>query len=160
LELGIDIGSVDLVVLVHPPGDVVRLLQRVGRAGHGPGGVRRGLVLTASAAELLEATVTAASRLSAQCEPLTIPCAPRAVLCQQLLGMTCARPCAPDELFEVVRRSAPYAELARRDFDDCLAYLRGLDRDGKPWLPARLREDGDCFRVKDARTARLLRRNL
>ena len=47
LELGIDIGSVDLVALVHPPGGVVRLLQRVGRAGHGPGRVRRGLVFTA-----------------------------------------------------------------------------------------------------------------
>src|SRR5439155_8348624 len=46
LELGIDVGTVDLVALVHPPGGVVRLLQRVGRAGHGPGRVRRGLVLT------------------------------------------------------------------------------------------------------------------
>src|SRR5262249_25109724 len=61
LELGIDIGSVDGVVLVHPPGGVVRLLQRVGRAGHGPNRVKRGLVCTASAAELLETAVTGAS---------------------------------------------------------------------------------------------------
>ena len=70
LELGIDIGSVDLVALVHPPGGVVRLLQRVGRAGHGPGRVRRGLVFTASPAELLEAVVTGASGRAAECEPL------------------------------------------------------------------------------------------
>jgi ATP-dependent Lhr-like helicase len=160
LELGIDIGAVDLAVLVHPPGDVVRLLQRIGRAGHGPYAIRRGLVLTASAAELLEATVTAASGLASQCEPLVLPEAPLDVLCQQVLGMSAARPWPPDEMFELVRRSAPYANLSRRDFDDCLAYLLGLDRQGQPWLPARLREDGDCLTIRDARTARLVRRNL
>jgi ATP-dependent Lhr-like helicase len=160
LELGIDIGAVELVVLVHPPGDVVRLLQRVGRSGHGPGGVKRGLVLTATAAELLEAAVTAASGQAAQCEPLRVPAFPLDVLCQQVLGMAAARTWAPDEMFALVRRAAPYAGLPRRDFDDCLAYLRGLDRDGRSWLPARLREDGDGFAIRDARTARLLRRNL
>jgi ATP-dependent Lhr-like helicase len=160
LELGIDVGSVDLAVLVHPPGDVVRLLQRVGRSGHGPHALRRGLVLTAGPAELLEATVTAASGLAGQCEPLRVPEAPLDVLCQQLVGILAADPRAPDELFALVRRAAPYAELSREDFDGCLAYLRGLDRDGESWLPARLAEDGDCLRVRDARTARLLRRNL
>jgi ATP-dependent Lhr-like helicase len=160
LELGIDIGAVDMAVLVHPPGDVVRLLQRVGRAGHGPHALRRGLVLGATAAELLEGAVTAASGLAAQCEPLRVPRAPLDVLCQQILGMTAVRSWPPDELFELVRRAGPYAELTRGDFDACLAYLRGLDHTGQPWLPARLREDGDCFRIRDGRTARLLRRNL
>src|SRR5262249_54409940 len=74
LELGIDVGSVDGVVLVHPPGGVVRLLQRVGRAGHAPGRPRRGLVLTATAAELLEAAVTGAGALPpASHEPLHGP---------------------------------------------------------------------------------------
>jgi ATP-dependent Lhr-like helicase len=160
LELGIDVGAVDLAVLVHPPGDVIRLLQRVGRAGHEPGGLRRGLLLTATPAELLEAAVTSASGRAGQCEPLAVVPAPLDVLCQQLLGACCARPWPADDLFALVRKSAPYAGLSRRDFDDCLAYLRGLDRAGEPWLPARLREDGDCFRIQDARTARLLRRNL
>jgi ATP-dependent Lhr-like helicase len=62
LELGIDIGAIDEVVLIHPPGDVVRFLQRLGRSGHAPGGTRNGLILVSSAAELMEATVTAASR--------------------------------------------------------------------------------------------------
>src|SRR5262249_6181103 len=75
LELGIDVGAVDLAVLIHPPGDVIRLLQRVGRSGHEPGALRRGLVLTASAGELLEAAVTIASGLSGQCEPLRLPAA-------------------------------------------------------------------------------------
>jgi ATP-dependent Lhr-like helicase len=160
LELGIDIGSVGLAVLVHPPGDVVRLLQRVGRAGHVPGGLRHGLVLTASAAELLEAAVTCASARSDQCEPLSLPDAPLDVLCQHILGACCAGSRHPDDLFALFRQAAPYSALSRRDFDACIAYLRGLDCEGRVWLAERLREDGDCFRVKDAQTARLLRRNI
>lgn len=160
LELGIDVGSIDLAVLVHPPGDVVRLLQRVGRAGHDPGGVRRGLVLTATAAELLEAAVTIASARSGQCEPLPAQPPPLDVLSQHLLGACCARSWDADELFALVRRAAPYAELTRDDFDACMSYLRGVDSQGRSWLPPRLREDGDCWRVRNARTVRLLRRNL
>lgn len=160
LELGIDIGSVDLAVLVHPPGDVVRLLQRVGRAGHDPGGIRQGLLLTATAAELLESTVTCASGRAGQCEPLTLAPGPLDVLCQQLLGMCCSRSWDPDEMFDTVTRAAPYADLTRDDFDACLAYLRGVDQFGEAWLPPRLREDGDCWRVHSARVAGLLRRNL
>ncbi len=160
LELGIDIGEVDLVVLVHPPGDVVRLLQRVGRAGHGPGRVKRGLVLTATAAELLEAVVTGASGQAAQCEPLRVPVQPLDVLCQQLLGMAAAGAWQAEEVFQQVRRSYPYRHLDRRDFEDCLAYLQGWDRDGEPWLPARLCCVAGRYSIQDQRTARLLRRNL
>jgi ATP-dependent Lhr-like helicase len=160
LELGIDIGSVDLVVLVHPPGDVVRLLQRVGRAGHGPGRVRRGLVLTDSASELLEAAVTAASGTAGQCEPLSVDAAPLDVLCQQLLGMACAGACCADEVYELVRCSYPFRDLARTDFDDCLSYLFGRDRDGGDWLRSRLIGDSQAFTVCDEGTAKLLRRNL
>ncbi len=122
--------------------------------------VRRGLVLTASPAELLEAAVTLASGRSGQCEPLRLPPAPLDVLCQQILGMCCARSHDAEEMFDGLRRSAPYAELRREDFNDCLAYLRGIDREGEAWLPARLRADGDCWRIRNVRTARLFRRNL
>jgi ATP-dependent Lhr-like helicase len=160
LELGIDVGSIELAVLVHPPGDVVRLLQCVGRSGHGPGGVRRGLVLTASEAELLEAAVTAASGRAGQCEPLRVAGQPLDVLCQQVLGMAAVREWSADEMYELVRRATPYRDLPRRDFDDCLAYLLGLDHDRRPWLPPRLRGDAGSFSILDERTARLLRRNL
>jgi ATP-dependent Lhr-like helicase len=160
LELGIDIGPVDLVVLIHPPGDVVRLLQRVGRAGHGPRRVKHGLVLTATAAELLEAAVTAASGLAGQCEPLRVPAHPLDVLCQHIAGMAAVRPWSADEVFDLVRRADPYRELPRADFDGCLRYLLGLDRDGQPWLPGRLQGDLSHFALADAATGRLLRRNL
>jgi len=161
LELGIDIGAVDLVILVHPPGDVVRLLQRVGRAGHGPGRTRHGLVLTATTAELLEAAVTGASGRSAQCEPLRVPPQPLDVLCQHLLGMAAVHAWTADEAFRLVRRAHPYRELSRSDFEDCLAYLSGRASNAQSdWLPARLRWDGDRFALLNERTARLLRRNL
>jgi ATP-dependent Lhr-like helicase len=165
LELGIDVGSVDGVVLVHPPGDVVRLLQRIGRSGHGPGLPKRGLVLTASAGELLEATVTAASTRSAQCEPLSVPDHPLDVLCQQLLGMAAARSWTADEAFALVRRAHPYRALTRDDFDAALDYLSGRRREKgiayfSEWLPARIAWGGDEFRILDRRTAKLLRRNL
>jgi ATP-dependent Lhr-like helicase len=160
LELGIDIGSVDAVVLVHPPGGVVRLLQRVGRGGHGPGRPRRGLVLTAGPAELLEAAVTAAASRSAQVEPLRVPTHPLDVLCQQLVAMAAMQSWRAEEAFHLVRRAYPYRDLPRDDFDGCLDYLAGLCRDGQPWLPARIDRRGEHFVLGDARTARLLRRNL
>lgn len=160
LELGIDIGPVDGVVLVHPPGGVIRLLQRVGRSGHSPGRTRRGLVLTSGPGELLEATVTAAGSHSGQVEPLCVPDHPFDVLCQQVLGMAAQRPWQPDEAFALVRRAYPFRALPRDDFDACLDYLSGRHRDGRDWLPARLCWFGDEFSIADERTARLLRRNL
>jgi ATP-dependent Lhr-like helicase len=160
LELGIDIGHVEAVVLMHPPGDVVRLLQRVGRGGHGPGRVRRGLVLTASPAELLEAAVTAAAGRSGQYEPLRVPSHPLDVLCQQLVGMAAHRPWLREEAYQLIRRAWPYRDLPREDFDGCLDYLSGRHRDGRSWLPARLCWSGDEFELTDAGIARVLRRNL
>jgi ATP-dependent Lhr-like helicase len=160
LELGLDAGTVDGVVLVHPPGGVVRLLQRVGRSGHGPTRPRRGLVLTANPAELLEATVTGASGRSGQYEALRSPGAPLDVLCQQLLGMAAGRAWTRAEAWTLVRRAHRYCDLTRSDFDGCLDYLSGRRRNGEEWLPPRLRWQGDTFSILDDRTARLLRRNL
>ncbi len=160
LELGIDIGSVDAVVLVHPPGEVVRLLQRVGRAGHGPGRLRRGLVFTATAAELLEAAVTVSSGQLARCEPLRVPAHPLDVLCQQLVGLAAQGWWSAPEAFALVRRAYPFRGLSRADFDACLDYLSGRRAGDPTWLPPRLRWEEDRFTIQDERTARILRRNI
>ncbi|MSQ97432.1 MAG: DEAD/DEAH box helicase [Gemmataceae bacterium] len=181
LELGIDIGSVDLVVFVHPPGAVVRLLQRVGRSGHRPNEPRRGLLLTASPSELLEAVVTVGSGHDGQIEPVRVLQAPLDVLCQQIVGIAMAGVASPHATFHLIRRALPYRDLAWSDFQDCLDYLSGRHQDGTDWLPARLRwegeapaeprtqarreprppgSDADCFTIADARTAKFLRRNL
>ncbi|HEV8059903.1 MAG TPA: DEAD/DEAH box helicase [Gemmataceae bacterium] len=160
LELGIDIGRIDGVVLVHPPGCVVRLLQRVGRSGHEPGGVRRGLVLTASPAELMEATVTGASGRSGEYDRLTVANHPLDVLCQQLLGMAAQRGWSAAEARTLVRRAYPYRDLSDEDFAGCLDYLSGRHRDGTPWLPSRLAWSGERWSLLDERTARILRQNI
>jgi ATP-dependent Lhr-like helicase len=163
LELGIDIGCVDLVVLIHPPGGVVRLLQRVGRGGHGPGRTRRGLVITGSTAELLDAAVTATSGRASQCEPLRVARFPLDVLCQQLLGLACSGVWSADEAYRLICRAHPFANLPRKDFDDCLDYLSGGQagiEDSASWLPSRLRWDEGHFTIRDEQTARLVRQNL
>lgn len=170
LELGIDIGPVEQVVLCRPPGSVARLLQRVGRAGHRPGQGRCGLLLTSSAAELLQAAVLAAATrtdaglsAAAACEPLRVVHQPLDVLCQQLLGMSIAAPCDREPTWQLVRRAYPYRSLSREDFDACLDYLSGR-RPGDPvgeatWIPARIRWQNDTFLVRDRRTERILRTN-
>jgi ATP-dependent Lhr-like helicase len=116
--------------------------------------------LVETPAELLEATVTVASGRAQQAECLSVPACPLDVLCQHLVGMASARPWRTEEAYHLFRRTYPFRELARDDFDDGLAYLCGQHRDGRAWLPARLRREGHWFRIRDAWTARLLRRNL
>src|SRR6185369_5188427 len=105
LELGIDIGSVDQVVFVHPPGGVVRLLQRVGRSGHRPGEPRQGLLLTASRGELLEAVVTASGGRDGQIEPVRVLQQPLDVVCQQIAGMAMSGWWTAQDAYALIRRA-------------------------------------------------------
>src|SRR5262245_13625119 len=161
LELGIDIGSIDSVVFVHPPGGAARLVQRLGRSGHRPGQPRRGLVLTATTTELAEAAVTAAAGRDGQIERLRIADQPLDVLCQHLVGLAIGEAWNPLDAFTLVRRAYPYRSLTADDFARCLDYLSGRHADGTNWLPARLAwtADGRFTMVSDA-IAKLLRRNL
>lgn len=160
LELGIDIGSVDGVVFVHPPGGVSRLLQRLGRARHRPDAVRRGLLLCSHASEILEAGVTAASGLDGQVEKLAIPDHPLDVLCQHLVGMGIGLAWSKPTALELIRRAYPYRHLSEDDLDACVAYLCGHSAEARDWLPARLDELGPLYSVTSRRTARLVVRNL
>lgn len=161
LELGIDIGSIDSVVFVHPPGGAARLVQRLGRSGHRPGQPRCGLVLTATAAELAEAAVTAAAGRDGQIERLQVAERPLDVLCQHLVGLAIGEAWTPTDALTLVRRAYCYRNLTEDDFARCLDYLSGRHADGTTWLPARLgwTADGRFTIVSDA-IAKLLRRNL
>lgn len=125
LELGIDMGHVDLVIQVAAPPSVASALQRVGRAGHRVGDISRGVFYPKHRGDLLGATVTLAGMRSGTLEPLAIPTNPLDVLAQQTVAACALEPISVDSWYEALRRSAPYTELPRTLFDATLEMLAG-----------------------------------
>ena len=125
LELGIDMGAVDLVVQVGAPPSVASGLQRIGRAGHQVGEISTGVVFPVHQADLIHAAVATDRMLKGQIESLRVPANPLDVLAQQTVAA-----CAIDELeveawFDTVRRSAPFAALPRSAYEAVLDLLAG-----------------------------------
>jgi ATP-dependent helicase Lhr and Lhr-like helicase len=125
LELGIDMGAVDLVIQIESPISVASGLQRVGRAGHQVGAVSVAKVFPKYRGDLLLSTVIVDRMTKALVEPTVIPRNPLDVLSQQLVASVVAEDRTADELFDTVRRAAPYAELPRSVFDATLDMLSG-----------------------------------
>jgi ATP-dependent Lhr-like helicase len=125
LELGIDMGAVDLVIQVESPPSVASGLQRVGRAGHNVGDVSRGVIFPKYAADLVQAAVVADRMQAGAIEELHVPRNPLDVLAQQLVAMTALDDWAVDDLESVVRRSAPFATLTRPVLEAVLDMLAG-----------------------------------
>ncbi len=125
LELGIDMGAVDLVIQVESPTSVSRGLQRVGRAGHTVGAPSRGVIFPKYRGDLLEAAVVTRRMLDGAIEPTVVPRDPLDVLAQQIVAMTVVEPWTTDDLYATVTRAAPFADLAREAFDGVLAMLAG-----------------------------------
>jgi ATP-dependent Lhr-like helicase len=125
LELGIDMGAVDLVVQVASPGRVSTGLQRVGRAGHQVGAPSRGKVFPKHRADLLETAVVVERMQSGQIEETHYPRNPLDVLCQQVVAMCALDDWPVDELTAVVRSAAPFAELSDEVLGSVLDLLSG-----------------------------------
>jgi ATP-dependent helicase Lhr and Lhr-like helicase len=125
LELGIDMGAIDLVVLVESPGSTARGLQRVGRAGHKVGETSVGRLFPKFRGDLLEATVVAGRMLQGELEPISIPRNALDVLAQQIVAMCSMRPWTVDDLLRLVRRAFPYRELSRDALCATLDMLAG-----------------------------------
>ncbi|GEK18829.1 Lhr family helicase [Cellulomonas persica] len=125
LELGIDMGAVDLVVQVGAPPSVASGLQRIGRAGHQVGAVSRGVVFPTYRGELVAAAVTAQRMRSGELEPLAIPSNPLDVLAQQVVAMVAVDDWPVDELARVVRRAAPFSQLGDATLRAVLDMLAG-----------------------------------
>ncbi|MDM7991618.1 ATP-dependent helicase [Arthrobacter sp. zg-Y877] len=125
LELGIDMGAVDLVVQVESPPSVASGLQRVGRAGHQVGEISQGVMFPKHRGDLLNSAVTAERMLAGQIEPLAIPANPLDILAQQTVAAAALGSIDVEEWFDVVRRSAPFAGLPRSAFDATLDLLSG-----------------------------------
>ncbi|MHA7303704.1 ATP-dependent helicase [Arthrobacter sp. TMN-49] len=125
LELGIDMGAVDLVIQVESPPSVASGLQRVGRAGHQVGEISDGILFPKHRADLLHSAVTVERMLAGAIEPLSIPANPLDILAQQTVAATALEPLDVDEWFDTVRRSAPFLALPRSAFDATLDLLAG-----------------------------------
>jgi ATP-dependent Lhr-like helicase len=140
LELGIDIGTIDRVVLLNSPKGVARGLQRVGRSGHRLSGTVRGTFVPTVPADLIESMVTAEAMRKRQVDAITIPRGCLDVLAQHLIGMALqAQPHGihTDRAYELARRTLAYAELPRETFDEVVRYVATPDGAGtaaKLWL--------------------------
>jgi len=125
LELGIDMGAVDLVIQVESPGAVATGLQRVGRAGHQVGAPSRGKLFPKHRADLLEAAVVVERMQAGQIEETHYPRNPLDVLCQQIVAMCALDDWAMDDLVGVIRSSAPFADLSEEVLASVLDLLSG-----------------------------------
>ncbi len=125
LELGIDMGAVDLVIQVEAPPSVASGLQRVGRAGHQVGEVSRGVLFPKHRGDLVQTAVTVERMRAGQIEALRVPTNPLDVLAQQIVACVALDVWQTDELFAAVRRAAPFATLPRSAFDATLDLLAG-----------------------------------
>ncbi|WP_240137924.1 ATP-dependent helicase [Streptomyces sp. MUM 178J] len=125
LELGIDMGAVDLVVQVESPPSVASGLQRVGRAGHQVGAVSRGVVFPKYRGDLVQAAVVTERMRGGAIEALRVPANPLDVLAQQLVAMVALDTWQFDDLLALVRRAAPFASLPESAFTAVLDMLAG-----------------------------------
>jgi ATP-dependent helicase Lhr and Lhr-like helicase len=125
LELGIDMGAVDLVLLVESPGAVSRGLQRVGRAGHKVGEVSKARIYPKHRGDLLEASVVIRGMEAGAVEALRVPRNPLDVLAQQIVAAVGVEPWTVPDLERMVRRAAPYRELSREALVGVLDMLSG-----------------------------------
>jgi len=123
LELGIDIGSIDLVVQLGSPRSLGVALQRIGRSGHWVGAIPEGRLFATTRDELLECAALVKGIRDGAMDALRIPVAPLDILAQQLVAACAADDWEVDALFALVRAAYPYRELARKDFDDVVTML-------------------------------------
>jgi ATP-dependent Lhr-like helicase len=125
LELGIDMGAVDLVIQVESPKSVARGLQRIGRAGHELHAVSKGRIFPKFRADLLESAVVARAMRNGEIEETQIPRNPLDVLAQQIVAVSVEGEIATDEVYELVTSAYPFATLSRTQFDNVLDMLAG-----------------------------------
>ena len=123
LELGIDIGAVDLVCQIGSPRSISVALQRIGRAGHWRGAIPKGRLFATTRDELVECAALVRGIRQGDLDRLAIPEAPLDILAQQMVAMCAAEDWKETELFELVRRAYPYRELTREAFEEIVVML-------------------------------------
>ncbi|MFR9752114.1 ATP-dependent helicase [Nocardia sp. 004] len=125
LELGIDMGAVDVVVQVEAPPSVASGLQRIGRAGHQVGEISRGVLFPKQRTDIIRCAVTAQRMIAGRIEAIRIPAHPLDILAQQTIAACALDPVDVDEWFDVVRGTGSYAALPRSAYESVLDLLSG-----------------------------------
>ncbi|HKW72035.1 MAG TPA: DEAD/DEAH box helicase [Candidatus Dormibacteraeota bacterium] len=125
LELGIDMGAVDLVLQIEAPPSVAAGIQRVGRAGHSVGEVSRGVVIPKFRGDLLESAAVVEGMLEGRIESTVVPRKPLDVLAQHIVAMCALDEWEVEKLGRVIRRAYPYGDLGPRAFESVLDMLSG-----------------------------------
>ena len=123
LELGIDVGAVELVCSIGSTRAIATLLQRVGRSGHTVGGLPKGRLFPTSRDELVECVALLDAVRRGELEELEIPRAPLDILAQQIVAEVACGERGADELYELFRSAWPYRDLSRSDYDDVVSML-------------------------------------
>src|SRR4051794_9091210 len=157
LELGIDVGAVDLVVQIESPRSFSVTLQRIGRASHHRGGVPKGRLFPVTRDQLVECAAMVRGMRTGNLEITRIPEWPRDVLAQQLVAMAACEDLREDDAFDLVRRAWPYRALPRKDFDDVIEmHAEGVARRAGRAMGARLHRDGVNKVIKGRRGSRIV----
>jgi ATP-dependent Lhr-like helicase len=156
LELGIDVGAIDLVVQLQSPRNIAAGLQRVGRSGHLLSRVARGRIVATRGEELVEAAALARAIRQGELDRVRIPRGPLDVLAQQIVAAVAAEPWEPEALYRLARRAAPYEGLAYHDFEAVVrALAHPLPAEVKGAAPRLFWDRGDG-RLYPRRGSRLL----
>lgn len=135
LELGIDIGALDLSILVGSPKSITRLIQRVGRSGHRLDETAKGRLIVLDRDDLVESAVLARCALDGKLDNIQIVGEALDVLSQQVVGMSLTQRWNAEEAYELVRHAYPYRELSCRSFQSVLEYLSGSELEERNVYP-------------------------
>ncbi len=155
LELGIDIGSVDLVIQVGSTRSIATLLQRVGRAGHRLGAIPKGRLFPLSRDELIECAAMLRATREGRLDKLIIPNKPLDILAQQIVAAAAGEEWDENDLFERVRSAYPYRDLSRAEFDDVVQMLAEGFTTRRGRRSAHIHYDGINKKLKGRRGARI-----
>ena len=155
LELGIDVGTVDLVCQIGSPRAIATCLQRVGRAGHWIQAIPKGRLFAMTRDELLECAALMRAIRTGVLDRITVPQAPLDILAQQLVAAAATQAWQEDDLFDLCRRADPYRSLARLEFDQVLRMLADGIATNRGRGLAHLFHDRINRRVKGRRGSRL-----
>ena len=155
LELGIDIGSVDLVIQVGSTRSIATLLQRVGRAGHRLGAIPKGRLFPLSRDELIECAAMLRATREGRLDRLIIPDKPLDILAQQIVAAAAGEEWGENDLYERMRSAYPYRDLSRTEFDDVVQMLAEGFTTRRGRRSAHIHYDGINKRLKGRRGARI-----